>query len=61
VSSTREDFRCHRRRPAAAFCGIFTPGDSNIHTHFQTPDNDKSRHIQKLEIGDGATLHLPAP
>jgi len=40
--------------------GIFTPGDSNIHTHFQTPDNDKSGHIQKIEIGSGATLSLPA-
>jgi alpha-acetolactate decarboxylase len=40
--------------------GIFTPGDSNIHIHFQTPDNSKSGHIQKLEIRDGATLSLPA-
>ena len=40
--------------------GIFTPGDSNIHIHFQTPDNSKSGHIQKLEIGEGATLGLPA-
>jgi len=40
--------------------GVFTPGDSNIHIHFQTPDNRHSGHIQKLEIGDGATLSLPA-
>jgi acetolactate decarboxylase len=40
--------------------GIFTPGDSNIHIHFQTPDNSNSGHIQKLEIGSGATLGLPA-
>ena len=40
--------------------GIFTPGDSNIHIHLQTPDNSKSGHIQKLEIGDRATLSLPA-
>jgi len=40
--------------------GIFTPGDSNIHIHFQTPDNNRSGHIQKLEIGEGAILHLPA-
>ena len=40
--------------------GIFTPGDSNIHIHFQTPDNSSSGHIQRLEIGDGATLGLPA-
>ena len=40
--------------------GVFTPGDSNIHIHFQTPDNEKSGHIQKLEIGDGAMLSLPA-
>ena len=39
--------------------GIFTPGDSNIHIHFQTPDNAKSGHIQKLRLGDGATLKLP--
>ncbi len=40
--------------------GVFTPGDSNIHIHFQTPDNSKSGHIQKLAIGDGARLSLPA-
>jgi acetolactate decarboxylase len=40
--------------------GIFTPGDSNIHIHFQNPDNSKSGHIQKLEIGSAATLRLPA-
>jgi acetolactate decarboxylase len=39
---------------------VFTPGDSNIHIHFQTPDNSNSGHIQKLEVGDGATLCLPA-
>lgn len=39
--------------------GIFTPGDSNIHIHFQTPDNAKSGHIQKLRLGDGAMLKLP--
>jgi acetolactate decarboxylase len=40
--------------------GIFTPGDSNIHIHFQNPDNSKSGHIQKLKIGSAATLRLPA-
>ena len=40
--------------------GVFTPGDSNIHIHFQTGDNMQSGHIQKLEIGSGATLCLPA-
>ena len=40
--------------------GIFTPGDSNIHIHFQTLNNTKSGHIQKLQLGDGATLSLPA-
>jgi acetolactate decarboxylase len=40
--------------------GIFTPGDSNIHIHFQTPDNAKSGHIQKLRLGQGAILSLPA-
>jgi acetolactate decarboxylase len=40
--------------------GIFTPGDSNIHIHFQTPDNAKSGHIQKLRLGEGAILSLPA-
>jgi hypothetical protein len=38
--------------------GIFTPGDSNIHIHFQTPDNSNSGHIQKLEISAGAVLSL---
>jgi acetolactate decarboxylase len=40
--------------------GTFTPGESNIHIHFQTPANDQSGHIQKLEIGDGEMLSLPA-
>jgi acetolactate decarboxylase len=40
--------------------GTFTPGDSNIHIHFQTPDNRQSGHIQRLEIGGGAMLGLPA-
>lgn len=39
--------------------GVFTPGDSNIHIHFQTPDNDKSGHIQKVELGRDAVLSLP--
>jgi acetolactate decarboxylase len=39
--------------------GVFTPGDSNIHIHFQTPDNRKSGHIQKLELGRDAVLSLP--
>jgi acetolactate decarboxylase len=39
--------------------GIFTPGDSNIHIHFQTPDNQKSGHIQKLELGERTILSLP--
>jgi len=39
--------------------GIFTPGDSNIHIHFQTPDNRQSGHIQKLLLGSGAVLSLP--
>ena len=30
--------------------GIFTPGDSNIHVYFQTPDNMQSGHIQKLQL-----------
>jgi acetolactate decarboxylase len=40
--------------------GVFTPGDSNIHIHFQTPDNSQSGHIEKLEIGGAVTLSLPA-
>jgi acetolactate decarboxylase len=40
--------------------GVFTPGDSNIHIHFQTPDNSQSGHIEKLKIGVGARLCLPA-
>ena len=39
---------------------VFTPGDSNIHIHFQTPDNSQSGHIEKLNIGAGARLCLPA-
>jgi acetolactate decarboxylase len=40
--------------------GVFTPGDSNIHIHFQTPDNRQSGHIQRLEIGSGARLGFPS-
>lgn len=40
--------------------GLFTPGDSNIHIHFQTADNTKSGHIQKLRLGKNAILSLPA-
>jgi acetolactate decarboxylase len=40
--------------------GIFTPGESNIHIHFQTPNNAKSGHIQHLELGEETTLSLPA-
>jgi acetolactate decarboxylase len=39
--------------------GVFTPGDSNVHMHFQTLDNSKSGHVQKLELGPGAVLSLP--
>jgi acetolactate decarboxylase len=54
VEATIVGFHSNRHR------GVFTPGDGNIHIHFQTPDNSNSGHIQKLEIGDGATLCLPA-
>jgi acetolactate decarboxylase len=40
--------------------GVFTPGDSNIHIHFQTRDTNQSGPIQKLEIGGAARLCLPA-
>jgi len=39
---------------------VFTPGDSNIHIHFQTPSNSQSGHIEKIKIGGGARLCLPA-
>jgi acetolactate decarboxylase len=54
VEATIVGFHSTRHR------GVFTPGDSNIHIHFQTPDNRQSGHIQRLEIGDGARLSLPA-
>jgi len=41
--------------------GIFTPMDSTIHIHFQTPDNRTSGHIQKLQLASGLTLSLPRP
>jgi acetolactate decarboxylase len=53
VEATIVGFHSTRHR------GIFTPGDSNIHIHFQTPYNGSSGHIQKLEIGRAATLRLP--
>jgi acetolactate decarboxylase len=39
--------------------GVFTPGDSNIHIHFQTPDNRQSGHIEKLVLGSDAALEFP--
>jgi acetolactate decarboxylase len=45
---------------SAGHRGVFTPGDSNIHIHFQTPDNRKSGHIQNLELAPEAVLSLPA-
>jgi acetolactate decarboxylase len=54
VEATIVGFHSTRHR------GVFTPGDSSIHIHFQTPDNRQSGHIQKLEIGGGAMLSLPA-
>jgi len=39
--------------------GVFTPMDSAIHIHFQTPDNRTSGHIQKLQLGTGLMLSLP--
>jgi acetolactate decarboxylase len=54
VEATIVGFHSTRHR------GVFTPGDSNIHIHFQTRDNSQSGHIQKLAIGNGATLCLPA-
>jgi alpha-acetolactate decarboxylase len=40
--------------------GIFTPMDSAIHIHFQTRDNSKSGHIQRLELGHDLLLGLPS-
>jgi len=40
--------------------GIFTPADSNIHLHFQTPDNTSSGHVTNLQLGLDVTLSLPA-
>jgi len=39
--------------------GIFTPMGTNIHAHFQTPDNKVSGHVQGLELARGLTLSLP--
>jgi acetolactate decarboxylase len=41
--------------------GIFTPMDSTIHIHFQTPDNRTSGHIQMLQLATGLMLSLPRP
>jgi acetolactate decarboxylase len=45
---------------STAHRGIFTPMDSNIHVHFQTADNSKSGHVQKLELGKDLLFGLPA-
>ena len=40
--------------------GVFTPMGSNVHIHFQTANNDKSGHVQGLDLGQGGmTLRLP--
>jgi acetolactate decarboxylase len=39
--------------------GIFTPMGSNMHVHFQTPNNDVSGHVQALKLTQGMTLDLP--
>lgn len=39
--------------------GVFTPRDSNIHVHFQTSDNTRSGHVQKLQLGSDAILAFP--
>jgi acetolactate decarboxylase len=45
---------------SAAHRGIFTPIDSAMHIHFQTADNSKSGHVQKLELGRDLLLALPS-
>jgi acetolactate decarboxylase len=45
---------------STAHRGIFTPMDSAIHVHFETADNGKSGHVQRLELGGGLSLGLPA-
>jgi acetolactate decarboxylase len=39
--------------------GIFTPMGTNMHVHFQTPNNDVSGHVQGLKLAQGMTLDLP--
>ena len=39
--------------------GIFTPMGTNMHVHFQTPDNTASGHVQGLELAQGMRLGLP--
>jgi acetolactate decarboxylase len=45
---------------STAHRGVFTPMDSTIHIHFQTADNTKSGHVQKLDLGRDQSLSLPA-
>src|SRR5262249_21219467 len=45
---------------STAHRGIFTPMDSTIHIHFQTADNTKSGHVQKLDLGKEQSLSLPS-
>src|SRR5262249_54842786 len=33
--------------------GVFTPMGTNMHAHFQTPDNKVSGHVQGLKIAQG--------
>jgi len=45
---------------STAHRGVFTPMDSTIHIHFQTADNTKSGHVQKLDLGRDQSLGLPS-
>jgi acetolactate decarboxylase len=45
---------------STAHRGVFTPMDSTIHIHFQTIDNAKSGHVQKLDLGRDQSLGLPS-
>lgn len=41
--------------------GVFTPGFSDVHTHFVSADESLSGHVEAFVLDPGATLLLPLP
>jgi acetolactate decarboxylase len=40
--------------------GVFTPGESNVHTHLRTQDDRLSGHLEAIRLAPGARIAVPA-